>query len=377
MLELRPSCEHCNRPLPPESTEARICSFECTFCADCVDARPARHLPELRRRLRAATDPACARPQGRQLPRQVPGEHCRDASAGRSRGACRLRRRAARRRQRASRRAPRWTLVDTRCCIVGGGPAGMMLGFLLARAGVGPWCSRSMPTSCATSAATRCIRRRCASWTSSACSTPSCERPHQRLSGRGRLRRRARPARRLQRPARALRLHRHDAAVGLPRLPRRRGATLPAFTLRMQAEVTGLIEDGGRVAGVRGRAPEGRVRGPRRLHGRLRRPPFDGARRRRPGGRGRRRADRRALVPRRPRPRPRRREPLPASARGHFVVTLDRGDYWQCAFVIPKGGAEALQRQPIDVFRAQVVRDRAAARVAHRRRALAGTTSSC
>jgi uncharacterized protein len=37
MLELRPTCEHCNQPLPPHSTEARICSFECTFCAACVD----------------------------------------------------------------------------------------------------------------------------------------------------------------------------------------------------------------------------------------------------------------------------------------------------------------------------------------------------
>ena len=36
MLELRPTCEHCNRALPPESTEAMICSFECTFCAGCV-----------------------------------------------------------------------------------------------------------------------------------------------------------------------------------------------------------------------------------------------------------------------------------------------------------------------------------------------------
>ena len=36
MLELRPSCEHCNVALPPESTDARICSFECTFCAACV-----------------------------------------------------------------------------------------------------------------------------------------------------------------------------------------------------------------------------------------------------------------------------------------------------------------------------------------------------
>lgn len=37
MLELRPSCEHCRVALPPAATEARICSFECTFCADCVD----------------------------------------------------------------------------------------------------------------------------------------------------------------------------------------------------------------------------------------------------------------------------------------------------------------------------------------------------
>ena len=37
MLELRPTCEHCNCPLPPDSTEARICSFECTFCAHCVE----------------------------------------------------------------------------------------------------------------------------------------------------------------------------------------------------------------------------------------------------------------------------------------------------------------------------------------------------
>jgi 2-polyprenyl-6-methoxyphenol hydroxylase-like FAD-dependent oxidoreductase len=42
-------------------------------------------------------------------------------------------------------------------------------------------------------------------------------------------------------------------------------------------------------------------------------------------------------------------------APGHFVVTIDRGDYWQCAFVIPKGGAEALQVQDIEVFRQQVV----------------------
>jgi uncharacterized protein len=36
MLDLRPVCENCNKALPPASTEAMICTFECTFCADCV-----------------------------------------------------------------------------------------------------------------------------------------------------------------------------------------------------------------------------------------------------------------------------------------------------------------------------------------------------
>ena len=37
MLELRPNCECCDKDLGPESTEARICSFECTFCATCAE----------------------------------------------------------------------------------------------------------------------------------------------------------------------------------------------------------------------------------------------------------------------------------------------------------------------------------------------------
>ena len=40
MLELRPNCEYCDKDLPPAAADARICSYECTFCADCVQ----RHL---------------------------------------------------------------------------------------------------------------------------------------------------------------------------------------------------------------------------------------------------------------------------------------------------------------------------------------------
>ena len=37
MLKLKPACEHCLKLLPPESSEAMICSFECTFCSACAD----------------------------------------------------------------------------------------------------------------------------------------------------------------------------------------------------------------------------------------------------------------------------------------------------------------------------------------------------
>jgi hypothetical protein len=37
MLELRPNCELCDVALPPAAANARICTYECTFCADCVD----------------------------------------------------------------------------------------------------------------------------------------------------------------------------------------------------------------------------------------------------------------------------------------------------------------------------------------------------
>ncbi|MES2255659.1 MAG: DUF1272 domain-containing protein [Pseudomonadota bacterium] len=39
MLELRPNCECCDRDLAPDSKDARICTYECTFCADCVETK--------------------------------------------------------------------------------------------------------------------------------------------------------------------------------------------------------------------------------------------------------------------------------------------------------------------------------------------------
>ena len=61
MLELRPNCECCDRDLPPDSSEARICTYECTFCADCVDNRLRNVCPNCgggfeRRPIRPATE---------------------------------------------------------------------------------------------------------------------------------------------------------------------------------------------------------------------------------------------------------------------------------------------------------------------------------
>ncbi len=39
MLKLKPNCECCDKDLVPDAPDARICSFECTFCADCVAER--------------------------------------------------------------------------------------------------------------------------------------------------------------------------------------------------------------------------------------------------------------------------------------------------------------------------------------------------
>lgn len=77
-LELRPNCECCDVDLPPQSPDARICTYECTFCATCVDTvlanvcpncgggferRPVRPATEWRPGLSLAQRPAATRRQ--------------------------------------------------------------------------------------------------------------------------------------------------------------------------------------------------------------------------------------------------------------------------------------------------------------------------
>ena len=76
MLELRPNCEWCDKELPPDAADARICSYECTFCADCVathlgnvcpncgggfEKRPVRSRIERRPGVSLAHQPASAK----------------------------------------------------------------------------------------------------------------------------------------------------------------------------------------------------------------------------------------------------------------------------------------------------------------------------
>lgn len=86
MLELRPTCEHCNVLLPADSTDARICSYECTFCATCVEhvlgnvcpncgggfaARPVRPARNLKNDNYLGKDPASTRIRHKPVDREA------------------------------------------------------------------------------------------------------------------------------------------------------------------------------------------------------------------------------------------------------------------------------------------------------------------
>ena len=94
MLELRPNCEYCDKDLPPDATDARICSYECTFCAECVEnvlldvcpncgggfaSRPIRPVTERRLGVSLAMQPASVKRVRLKLPREEVVEFARAA----------------------------------------------------------------------------------------------------------------------------------------------------------------------------------------------------------------------------------------------------------------------------------------------------------
>jgi 2-polyprenyl-6-methoxyphenol hydroxylase-like FAD-dependent oxidoreductase len=246
-------------------------------------------------------------------------------------------------------------VTTTQCCIAGGGPAGMMLGYLLARADVATVVLEKHGDFLRDFRGDTVHPSTLRIMDELGLLEAFLERPHRRLEVIG-----------------GWFGTKHVQLGDFRGLPARyafialmpqwefldflagEARKLPAFTLRMRADVTGLIEAEGRVAGVRGSSPEGdfRVRADCTI-----------------GCDGRHSTVRAAaqlaiedlgapidvLWFRVARDPAELDNSLARIAPGHFVVTIDRGNYWQCAFVIAKGGAEALRQRPIAEFHAQVV----------------------
>jgi 2-polyprenyl-6-methoxyphenol hydroxylase-like FAD-dependent oxidoreductase len=244
--------------------------------------------------------------------------------------------------------------VQVRCCIVGGGPAGMMLGFLLARAGVDVVVLEKHADFLRDFRGDTIHPSTLELMHELGLLTDFLARPHQEVR---QLRGQVGDVELTVADFSHLPTHCRFAAF-MPQWDflnflAERGRGYPAFHLRMRAEVTGLVEDGGRVLGVLATSPDGPLE--------VRADLVVGA-----DGRHstvRERAGLRVVnlgapidvlwmrLPRRPEDPA---TPLGRFDRGQVFVMLDRGDYWQCAYVIPKGGFEEIRRRGLDAFRGAV-----------------------
>jgi 2-polyprenyl-6-methoxyphenol hydroxylase-like FAD-dependent oxidoreductase len=241
--------------------------------------------------------------------------------------------------------------AQVRCCIAGGGPAGMMLGFLLARAGVDVLVLEKHADFLRDFRGDTIHPSTLEVMHELGLLADFLALPHQEAT--------------------QLQGQVGDAEVvvaDFSHLPTRcrfiafmpqwdflnfladRGGRYPTFHVRMRAEVTGLVEEAGRVVGVRAATPEG----PLEVRAGL----VVGADGRHSTVRGRAglkvtnlgapidvlwlRLSRRPTDP---------RNPLGRFDRGKVFVMLDRGDYWQCGYVIPKGGFDEIRRQGLGAFR--------------------------
>ena len=245
--------------------------------------------------------------------------------------------------------------IRTACAIAGGGPAGMMLGFLLARAGVSVVVLEKHADFLRDFRGDTIHPSTLEVIYELGLLDEFLKLPHQKLQRLvGRIG---------DTPVRIADFtHVPTRCKYIALMPQwdflnflaRQGKRYPGFDLRMRAEVTELIEDSGGIAGVRARTPDGvltitstLVIGADGRHSTVReragliiddlgapidvlwmhlsRKPSDGD------------------------------APLGRLGAGKIFVMLNRGDYWQCAYVIPKGAAEAIKIKGIEAFRAAVV----------------------
>jgi 2-polyprenyl-6-methoxyphenol hydroxylase-like FAD-dependent oxidoreductase len=245
--------------------------------------------------------------------------------------------------------------ITTRCCIAGGGPAGVMLGFLLARAGVDVVVLEKHADFFRDFRGDTIHPSTLELMYEMGLLEEFLKLPHQKLE-----RMTAQVGDESFRMIDLTHLPTHCKYIAL--MPQwdflnflaARGRRYKSFDLRMQAEATDLIEEGGRVVGIRARTPEGELV--------IRADLIVGADGRRSTVR-----ERAGLVSddygapmdvlwfRLPRKQSDQSATFGHIEAGVMMIMLNRGDYWQCAFVIPKGGIDRVKAAGLDAFRKRVV----------------------
>jgi 2-polyprenyl-6-methoxyphenol hydroxylase-like FAD-dependent oxidoreductase len=243
--------------------------------------------------------------------------------------------------------------VKTTCCIAGGGPAGMMLGFLLARAGVPVVILEKHKDFLRDFRGDTVHPSTLEMMHELGLLDEFLTLPHSKVDHVS-----------MQIGADTVKI----ALIGLPTVCKfiafmpqwdflnfiaEHGKKYRGFDLRMRAEATGLIEDGGRVTGLRAKTEDGDIEiradlvvGCDGRHSTVRESaglksddlgaPMD------------------VMWFRLPRQDSDGAEVVGHIERGRMLVMLDRDDYWQCAYVIPKGSADEVKSRGLDKFRATV-----------------------
>jgi len=245
--------------------------------------------------------------------------------------------------------------ITTQCCIAGGGPAGMMLGFLLARAGVRVTVLEKQADFFRDFRGDTVHPSTLELIVELGLIDEFLKLPHQKIETlTGQV-----GAERLQMvDFRHLPTHCKFIAM-MPQWDflnflAEHAGRYKTFDLRMQAEAIGLIEENGRVVGLNARTPDGAltiradlVVGCDGRHSMVRAKaglksddygaPMD------------------VLWFRMSRKDSDKADVFGHIEAGKLMVMFDRGDYWQCAYVIPKGGIERVKSEGLDAFRARVV----------------------
>ncbi len=244
--------------------------------------------------------------------------------------------------------------VSTRCCVAGGGPAGMMFGYLLARAGVDVVVLEKHGDFLRDFRGDTIHPSTLELMYELGLLDDFLARPHQEA-----------PQIQGQVGDTALTVadfsHLPTRCKFIAFMPQwdfldflnEHGRRYPGFHVRMRAEVTDLLEEGGRVVGVRAKTPDGTLE--------VRADLVVGADGRHSTVRARAGLEVENLgapmdvlwlrLSRRPSDI---RFPLGRFDRGKIFILLDRGDYWQGGFVIPKGGFDEIRARGIEAFRADI-----------------------